>query len=172
MKSFLYSVITGILVLTIASCINKKDKTKGTTIYIEVEEINLELEKCFTEKLFNTWASPEEMNSHPMSVRYKGSKPEDCHIFKSFDEFDMDKDSTGAIKIIVSSDAPGGDTANTFFQLRKFQLEKEGIWTESLNIGHFRVQDRPNDKINPGKIDEEEICDMMVRFVIKASFKP
>ena len=84
----------------------------------------------------------------------------------------MDKDSTGAIKIIVSSDPPGGDTTNTFFQLRKFQLEKEGIWTESLNIGHFRVQDRPHDKINPGKIDEEEICDMMVRFAIKASFKP
>lgn len=148
-----------------------KTKEKGTIIYIEIQEAEPELEKCFSENLYNKWASPEEMKMHSSKDHYSGVKPEDKHVFKNFTEFDADKDKPGTIKIIMTADAAGGDTTNTFFQLQKFQLEEGGIWTENLNIGHFRVQDRPNDTKNPGKIDNEEICDMMVKFAIKASYK-
>ncbi len=161
-----------ILTLFLAACLscNKSTKESGSFIYIEVEDMDPTLEKCFSDKLYDKWASLEELTPHEPSEKYTGQKPQDKHIFKSYDDFDMDKDKAGTIKIMVTTYGDG-DTATTFFHLRRFELEAEGLWTQTLNLGNFRVQDRPNDQINPGQVDEEEICDMMVRFAIKASFK-
>lgn len=172
MKSIIFfTFITCSAIGAFESCgIGKKET--GSVIYIEIDDIEPELEKCFSEQLYNKWSSMEEMRPHKKSEKYMGAKPEYKHIFKSFDEFDVGKDKAGTVKINVKVDPAGMDTTNTFFQLQKFSLEKEGIWNETMNLGHFRVQDRPNDTKNPGKIDNEEICDQMVRFCIKASYKP
>ncbi len=154
---------------TFQACTGSKKET-GVPIYIEVEQMDPELEKCFKEKLYNKWASLEELTPHNSSEKYIGKDPLNKHIYKNYSEFDAYKDQPGTRKIMVRVYGDG-DTATTFFQLQRFELEKEGIWSRNMNLGNFRVQDRPNDQINPGKVDEEEICDMMVRFCILASFK-
>ena len=167
----LLSLLTCFAIGALESCgIGKKET--GTVIYVEIDQMDPELEKCFSQKLYNKWVSPEELRPHEKSEKYTGTKPEDKHVFKSYDEFDIEKDKAGSVKICIAVDPAGMDTTNTFFQLQKFHLEEEGIWSETINIGHFRVQDRPNDIKNPGKIDDEEICDQMVRFSIKASYRP
>ena len=158
------------IVLAATSCGGIKKET-GIPIYMEVERMDPELSSCFSKKLYNTWAGLHDMTPHNIKEKCTEAKPEDKHIFKSYDDFDMDKNGLGTIKIMVTADPPGGDTTNTFFQLQKFELVEQGIWHRTLNVGHFRVQDRPDDHINPGKVDAEEICDMMVKFCIKASFK-
>jgi hypothetical protein len=143
----------------------------GTPIYIEVEELDPQLEKCFSEKLYGKWASPDDLNLHNLKEKYLGKNSYDQHIFRSYNDFDAARDTAGTEKIMVKIYGDGSyDTATTYFQLRRYELEPEGIWTQTLNLGNFRLQDRPNDQINPGKVDEEEICDMMVRFCVKASF--
>jgi len=150
----------------------KNYKHSGVPIYIEVEEMDPQLIKCFSDKLYGKWASSDDLKPHDKNEKYLGKDPLDKHIFKSYDDFDVSRDTAGAEKIMVRVYGDGtGDTATTFFQIRRLELEPEGIWSESLNLGNFRMQDRPNDQINPGKVDEEEICEMMVKFCIKASFK-
>jgi hypothetical protein len=168
MKAVFYTCFFSALFLFMQSCGHKKET--GSFIYIEIEQMDPELEKCFSEKLYNKWTDTDSTSPHEMKEKYTGKVPTDKHIFKNYDEFDMDKDSSGTVKVMITADEAGGDTNNTFFQLRRFQLEKEGIWSETLNIGHFRVKDRPNDQLNPGIIDQEEICDQMVKFAIKASY--
>ena len=147
---------------------SKKDT--GLIMYIEVEEMDPQLEKCFKEKLYNQWASLDELTPHKSSEKYTGKDPLNKYIFKNYSEFDASKDSAGTRKMMVHVYGDG-DTATTFFQLQRFEWEKEGIWSRNMNLGNFRIQDRPNDHINPGKVDEEEICDIMVKLVILASFK-
>jgi hypothetical protein len=162
---FIIFLLSNILV----GCIKSK-KESGLFMYIEVEQMDPELEKCFKEKLYNQWASLEELKPHKNSEKYTGNNPLNKYNFKDYSEFDASKDTAGTRKMMVRVYGDG-DTATTFFQLQRFEWEKEGIWSRNMNLGNFRVQDRPNDNINPGKVDEEEICEMMVRLVILASFK-
>jgi hypothetical protein len=164
-------LIIGVIFCGLISCGNRK-KDAGIPIYIEVEEMDAQLIKCFSEKLYGKWAGADDLKLHEKNEKYSGKDPSDKHLFKSYDDFDASKDTAGTEKIMVRIYGDGtGDTATTFFQIRRYELEPEGIWTESLNLGNFRMQDRVNDKINPGKVDEEEICDLLVKFCIKASFK-
>lgn len=167
--TFIFILIFSIILGFFQSC-NGRKKEIGVPIYIEVEQMDPELEKCFKEKLYNKWASLDELKPHESSEKYIGKDPLNKHIYKNYNEFDAYKDKPGTRKIMVRVYGDG-DTATTFFQLQRFEFEKEGIWSRNMNLGNFRVQDRPNDQINPGKVDEEEICDMMVKFCILASFK-
>jgi hypothetical protein len=162
-------LLTGFIMLALMACGSKKET--GVPVYIEVEQMDPSLEKCFSEKLFGKWASLQDPIPHPNTEKYAGN-PENKHIFKSYDDFDASIDTLGTEKVMVKVyRAENLDTTNSFFHIRRFELGPEGVWEETLNLGHFRLQDRPNDQINPGKIDEDEICEMMVKFCIKASFK-
>lgn len=159
--------IIGILLLGLIACGSKKEA--GIPIYLEVEGMDPEIEKCFSDKLYNKWASLQELTPHEKTEKYTG-KPEEKHIFKSYDEFDVDKDPPETEKFMVRVYGEG-DTTNTFFQVRGFRWQKEGIWQQVINLGNFRIPDRKDDSINPGKVDQEEICDHLVHVCIMASFK-
>lgn len=156
--------------LVISSGCSKSRKETGVPIYIEVERMDPDLEKCFSEKLYHKWASLHSLEAHDIKEKCNEPNPLDIHFFKSYDEFDMDKDTAGTQKLMITVYGDG-DTTNTFFQLQQFELQSEGLWMRRMNLGNFRVQDRPNDSINPGKVDKAEICEMMVHFAIIASFK-
>lgn len=170
MKKYIFIFIS-IYLLVLVACGNPKKET-GIPIYIEVEQLDPQIVKCFNEKLYGKWASLDDLKLHDKNEKYTGSDPSSKHIFKSYDDFDASKDTAGTEKIMVRMYGDGtGDTATTFFQIRRYELEPEGIWTQTMNLGNFRMQDRPNDQINPGKVDEDEACDLLVKFCIKASFK-
>lgn len=158
-----------VLAISLVSC-SKNKKEIGIPFYIEVERMDPELEKCFSEQLYNKWAGLHSLEAHEPEEKPNEKKLEDVHIFKSYDEFDVDKDLPGTEKLMVTVYGDG-DTATTFFQVQRFELVPEGLWQRKLNLGNFRVQDRKNDTINPGKLDTEEICEMMVHICIVASFK-
>jgi len=148
----------------------KKDTTTvGTPIYLEVEQMDPKVEKCFKEKLYNKWASIKELFPHNQNEKYVG-KHEEKHIFKSYNDFDVDKDAPGTEKLMVRVYGEG-DTSNTFFQVQGYKWQSDGIWQRVINLGNFRIPDRQNDTINPGKVDEEEICNHLVHICILASFK-
>lgn len=171
MKTVYPYLLLACFMYTLNSC-KKNAPSIGVPIYIEVEEMDPQLEKCFSQQLYGKWASVDNLTLHPSTEKYPGKNPADLHIFKSYNEFDASKDTAGTEKIMVKIYGDGSfDTATTFFQLRRYELESAGIWTQTLNLGNFRLQDRPNDQLNPGKVDEDEICDMMVKFCVKASFK-
>ncbi len=170
MKSFSFLILIACSAIGAFQGCMKSNKEKGTIIYIEVERMDPKLENCFSKNLYGKWASAEDPTPHDKSEKYTGPKPEGKFIFKSYDEFDISKDPPGTQKIMVTVYGDG-DTTNTYFQIQRFQVEEAGIWSRNLNLGNFRVQDRPNDQINPGKVDDEEICNMMVRFCILASFE-
>lgn len=164
-----FSLIIPLILLVLISC-TKNKKEIGIPIYVEVEQMDPELEKCFSDKLYKKWAGLNSLEPHSLSEKPNEKNIEDVHVFKSYDEFDMDKDKPGTEKLMVNVYGDG-DTATTFFQVQRYELIPEGLWQRKLNLGNFRVQDRPNDTKNPGKLDTEEICDMMVHICILASFK-
>lgn len=159
-----------LLLTTIWIGCQQKNKPVGIPIYIEVEQLDPEIEQCFSERLYNKWSGLHALEAHALTERPKEQKTEDVHIFKPYEEFDLDKDKPGTEKLMVTVYGDG-DTATTFFQVQRFELMPEGLWQRKLNLGNFRIQDRKNDTINPGKLDDEEICDMLVHICIVASFK-
>lgn len=161
------NILIILTLLGLTACGSKKET--GVPIYLDVEEMDPQIEKCFSDKLYDKWASLQDLTPHDKSQTYSG-KPEEKHIFKSYDKFDVDKDPPETEKFTVSVYGDG-DTTNTFFSVRGWRWQKEGIWQQVINLGNFRIPDRKNDQINPGKVDEEEICDHLVYVCIRASFK-
>lgn len=157
-----------ILMVAMTGC-RKEKKDMGVPIYLEVEQMDPKIEKCFSEKLYHKWASLQELFPHEKTEKYSGDA-KNKHIYKSYNDFDVDKDAPGTEKLMVRVYGEG-DTSNTFFQVQRFEWQSDGIWQRKMNLGNFRIPDRKNDNINPGKVDEEEMCDHVVHICIAASFK-
>jgi len=163
-RIFLIFLIIGAL-----SC-SGKSKPKGSFVYLEVEGLDPKIEKCFQENLYGTWADINSQLPHTPQENSSEKNPENIHIYKPYKYFDLDKDKPGTNKLMVRVYGDG-DTASTFFQVQRYQLEEAGNWQRTLNLGNFRVNERENDHISPGKIDDDEICNMLLRICIQASFK-
>src|SRR5687767_14658690 len=97
------------------------------------------IEKCFSDKLYNRWASLNDQTPHDKSQKYSGP-PEEKRIFKNYDEFDVDKDPPETEKFTVRVYGDG-DTTNTFFSVRGWRWQKEGIWQQVILLGNFRIPD-------------------------------
>src|SRR5688572_19403914 len=120
-----------ILMGIIIGCTGTKKET-GSYVYIEVEQLDPSIEKCFAENLYNKWAGLHSLEPHPMKEKCTEPKSEDKHIFKPYSDFDLDKDKPGTNKLMVRVYGDG-DTASTFFQVQRYRLEEAGNWQRILN---------------------------------------